>query len=96
MCDTLDKLVIDRNFFHYLGKGNWFYYQDISNFWYTIVNYSEHVIVMICVTVILNNRHSEIIHNTIFIIVAHLNSGAFVRKCIVNYSYCDFTAFSYI
>ena len=44
---------------------------------------------------ILNNRHPENIHDTIFIIVAHLNSGAFVRKCIVNYSNCDLTALIY-
>ena len=40
---------------------------------------------------ILNNRHLENVHDTIFIIVAHLNSGAFVRKCIVNYSASDLT-----
>ena len=34
-------------------------------------------------------------HNIMFITVAHLNSGAFIRKCIVNYSYCDLTPFIY-
>ena len=51
-----------------------------------------YVAVMSCVKVILNNRQPESIHNTVFIIVTHLICGAFVRKCIVNYSYCDHTA----
>ena len=42
--------------------------------------------------VIMSNRHPENIHNTILVIVVHLNSGAYVRKCIINYSYCDLTA----
>ena len=63
-------------------------------YWFTIINHSEHN----CdynysrVKVILNNTHPENIHNATFIIVAHLNSGDFVRKCTVNYSYCDLTA----
>ena len=84
MCDYLDKQVY-LDIFHYLDNGNWFYYQDIR---YTIVNYSKHLIVMRCVKVILNNRHPENMHNAIFIIVAHLNRGAF---CLYKkiYSYCD-------
>jgi len=27
-------------------------------------------------------------HNTLFIIVAHLDSGGFIRKLIVKFSYC--------
>ena len=34
--------------------------------------------------VILSNRHPESIHNTLFIMVTHLNSGTFVRVCIVK------------
>ena len=47
---------------------------------------------MSCVIVVLINRHSENMHKTIFIIVIHLNSGTFVRKRTVNYSYCDLSA----
>ena len=39
-----------------------------------------------------NNRHPESMHNTI---ATHLSSSAFVRKCIVNYPYCDLTALAY-
>jgi len=31
-------------------------------------------------------------HNILFIIVAHLDGGAFIRKLIVKFSYCVFTA----
>jgi len=31
-------------------------------------------------------------YNTLFIIVAHLNDGAFIRKLIVKFSYCVLTA----
>jgi len=31
-------------------------------------------------------------YNTLFIIVAHLNGGAFIRKLIVKFSYCVLTA----
>ena len=41
---------------------------------YTIVNYSEHIIVT-----------PESMHNVLFIIVAHLNKGAFITKCVVSY-----------
>ena len=55
----------------YLDACNWFNNQDTNNFWCTIVNYSEHVTVMSCVMVILNNRNPENMYDTIFIIVAH-------------------------
>jgi len=32
-------------------------------------------------------------HNTLFIIVAHLDGGASIRKLIVKFSYCVITAF---
>ena len=50
---------------------------------------------MSCLIVISNNRHPESTYNTLFIIVAHLNSGAIVRQCIVSYPYCDLTALIY-
>ena len=50
---------------------------------------------MSCLILISNNRHPESIYITLFIIVAHLNSGAIVRQCIVNYPYCDLTALIY-
>ena len=50
---------------------------------------------MSCLIVISNNRHPESMYNTLFVIVARLNSGAIVRQCIVNYPYCDHTAFIY-
>ena len=47
---------------------------------------------MSCLIEISNNRHLESTYHTLFIIVAHFNSGAIVRQCIVNYLYCDLTA----
>ena len=44
-----------------------------------------YVTVMSCLIAISNNRHPENTYNTLFIIVAHLNSGAIVRQCIVYY-----------
>ena len=46
--------------------------------------------------VISNNRDPESTYNTLFIVCAHLNSGAIVGQCIVNYPYCDLTALMYI
>ena len=53
---------------------------------------------MSCLVVILNNRHPENTYNILFnnIIVAHLNSGAIVRQCIVNYPYCDISLLLYM
>jgi len=31
-------------------------------------------------------------HNTLFIIVTHLDGGAFIRKLVVKFSYCVLTA----
>jgi len=41
-----------------------------------------------------NSRNPENMHNTLFIIVAHLDDGTFIRKLIVEFSYCvlDLTA----
>ena len=50
---------------------------------------------MSCLIEISNNRHPESTYNTLFIIVAHLNSDAIVRQCIVNYPYCDLTVLIY-
>ena len=50
---------------------------------------------MSCLIVISKNRHPENTYNTLFIIAAHLNGGAIVRQCIVNYPYCDLTALMY-
>jgi len=35
-------------------------------------------------------------HDTLIIIVAHLNGGAFIRKLIVKFSYCVLTALTYM
>ena len=50
---------------------------------------------MSCLIEISNNRHLESTYHTLFIIVAHFNSGAIVKQCIVNYPYCDLTALIY-
>ena len=50
---------------------------------------------MSCLIVISNNKHPENTYDTLFIIVAHLNSGAIVRQCIY-YHYCDLTALTYV
>jgi len=69
-----------------------FYYQDISNFLYTTVHYTEHVAVMSCVNNFEIIEAQKNMHNTLFIIVAHLDSGAFIRKLVVKFSYCVLTA----
>ena len=61
-----------------------FHYQDNSKFLDTNVHYTEHVAVMSYVG---NFRIIEI-QNTLFIIVAHLDTSAFIRKLTVNFSYC--------
>ena len=50
---------------------------------------------MNCLIKISNNRRPKSTYITLFIIVAHLNSGAIVRQCIVNYPYCDITVLIY-
>ena len=41
---------MNKYFFHNLGKDDWFNYQGINNFLYAIVNSSESVTVMSCVS----------------------------------------------
>ena len=62
---------------------------------FTLVYCSKRVTVMSCSIEISNNRHLENMYHTLFIIVAHFNSGAIVRQCRVNYPYCDLTALMY-
>jgi len=63
---------------------------------YTTVNYTEHVAVMSSVKNfgIIETQKIFIIH-TVFIIVPHLNGGAFIRKLKVKFSYCVLTALVY-
>jgi len=73
MAATPSCQMVSCSWGDYLDKDDWVYYQDISNFLYTII--------MSCVTVILNNRDPENMHNTSCIIAA---CGAFVRESILN------------